>query len=134
MKEQKVITIRSARVVPLLLLVTAVCMGLTHSYWWFLSIPFVAIGWISAAPNLNLVNGMFAYLSMIGGFILLHFHEAAGASITLGAMASFYLCSIEMRVTAKPYVSGEDEQEKQPNKTPEHISEGRERPSENAQR
>ena len=103
MSNGKMIMVRSARLVPVLLLIAAIWMGFTRANWWFLSIPFVAIGWMCAAPNLNLANGLLAYLSMIGGFILLKFHEPSGAAIAVGAAAGFYLSALEMRVTAKPY-------------------------------
>ncbi len=109
MEKQKYITTRSARVVPILLLIASIYMGVTDSPWWFLSIPFIAIGWFSAVPNLNLIDGMFAYLSMIAGFILLHFHQPSGAAIALGTMTAFYLCAFEMRVTGKPYEPEQDE-------------------------
>lgn len=103
MQEQKIIIVRRARVVPVLLAVAAVAMGVTQSAWWFLSLPFIAVGWICAAPNLNLANGMLAYLAMVAGFVLLHFHKESGLAVVAGAMAGFYLCAIEMRLTAKPY-------------------------------
>ena len=103
MTTEKIILVRGARIVPVALLVAAISIGISHSAWWLLSIPFIWVGWICAAPNLNLANGMLAYLSMIGGFILMQFHEPSGAAIAAGAAASFYLCALEMRITAKPY-------------------------------
>ena len=116
MANQKIIMVRRARAAPVLLLLAAGYAGITQSYWWFLSIPFIAVGWVCAAQNLNLANGMLAYLSMVGGFILLHFHRPLGAAIALGTMAAFYLCAIEMRVTAKPYIPETDNTEDKPNK------------------
>jgi hypothetical protein len=106
MTSEKFITCRSARLVPALLLIASIWMGSTRSGWWFLSIPFIAIGWLGAVPNLNLANGLLAYLSMVGGFILLKFHEPSGAAIAAGAAAGFYLSALEMRITAKPYIPG----------------------------
>jgi hypothetical protein len=103
MTHGKIIMVRSARLVPVLLLIAAIWMGCAMSGWWFLAIPFAGIGWICAAPNLNCANGMLAYLSMIGGFVLMGFHQPSGAAVVAGAMAGFYLCALEMRVTAKPY-------------------------------
>ena len=42
-------------------------------------------------------------ISMIGGFILMRFHEPLGLAIGGGVAASFYLCALEMWITAKPY-------------------------------
>ncbi|MDD2238208.1 MAG: hypothetical protein PHG65_13470 [Kiritimatiellae bacterium] len=116
MKEQNVIMVRRARVVPILLAVAAVTMGITQSAWWFLSVPLVAVGWMCAAPNLNLADGMLAYLAIFTGFILLKFHEQSGLAVLAGAAVSFYLCAIEMRVTAKPYDPDRLNTEEKPNK------------------
>ena len=103
MPNEKIIMVRSALLVPVLLVITAICMGCAISSWLFLAIPFVGIGWICAAPNLNCANGMLAYLAIIGGFILLGFHQPSGAAVVAGAMAGLYLSALEMRLTAKPY-------------------------------
>ena len=100
----KVIMVRRARFVPACLLVAAVVLGIVVSPWWLLSIPFVAVGTLFTAPNLNLINGMPSYLSMIAGFILMRFHEPSGLAVLAGAMVSFYGCAMEMRIFAKPYV------------------------------
>ncbi len=42
---------------------------------------------------------------MIGGYILLKFHEPSGAAIAVGAAAGFYLSALEMRISAKPWHS-----------------------------
>ena len=99
-----VIMVRRARFVPACLLVAAVVLGIVVSPWWLLSIPFVVIGALFTAPNLNLINGMPSYLSMLAGFILMRFHEPSGLAVLAGAMASFYGCALEMRIFAKPYV------------------------------
>jgi len=109
------IMVRSARLAPVLIAAAAVAMGITQSAWWFLALPFVAIGWMCAAPNLNLANGMFAYLSMIAGFILLRIHEQSGLAVLGGAAGSFYLCALEMRLTTKPYNPTKDNTEGKPN-------------------
>ena len=104
MGTEKVIMVRRARFVPILLFVGSVVAGILVSPWWLLSIPFIAIGTLFTAPNLNLINGMPSYLSMLAGFILMRFHEPSGLAVLAGAMASFYGCAIEMRIFAKPYV------------------------------
>ncbi len=96
--------VKRARLVPVALLATSIWMSVALSTWWLLSIPFIAVGWICAVPDLNLANGMLAYLSMIGGLILMQFHEPSGAAMAGGAAAAFYLCALEMRITAKPFV------------------------------
>ena len=104
MGTEKVIMVRRARFVPVLLLVAAVLAAIFVSPWWLLSIPFVAVGNLFTAPNLNLINGMPSYLSMIAGFILMRFHQPSGLAVFVGAAASFYGSALEMRIFAKPYI------------------------------
>jgi len=103
MSEEKAIIVRRARYVPVLLGVAAVMLGIFVSPWWLLSIPFVAIGNVFTAPNLNLINGFPSYLSIVVGFILMRFHEPSGLAVVAGAAASFYGSALEMRIFAKPY-------------------------------
>ena len=109
MAPEKIIVVRAARFVPLLLFTAVLWMGMARSNWWFLSIPFIGIGWVCASPNLNFGNGMLAYLSMLGGFVLMQFEESPGAAIAAGAAVSFYLCALEMRICAKPYLPSDPE-------------------------
>ena len=104
MSTEKVIMVRRARFVPVGLFIAAVVLAFMVSPWWLLSIPFVAVGALFTAPNLNLVNGMPSYLSMVGGFVLMRFHEPSGLAILAGVMSSFYGSALEMRIFAKPYV------------------------------
>ncbi len=104
MSTDKVITVRRARFVPFVLLVAAVVLAFVLSPWWLLSIPFVAVGTSFTALNLNLINGMPSYLSMVAGFILMRFHEPSGLAVLAGVMSSFYGSALEMRIFAKPYV------------------------------
>ena len=104
MRTNKFIVFRRARFVPVCLFVAAIVLGIVVSPWWLLSIPFVAIGAIFTAPNLNLVNGMPSYLSMVAGFILIQFHQPSGFAVLAGTVFSFYGCALEMLIFAKPYV------------------------------
>lgn len=85
-------------------MVAAVVLAIVFSPWWLLSIPFVAVGAVFTAPNLNLINGMPSYLSILAGFVLMGFHEASGLFVLAGVMPSFYGSALEMRLLAKPYV------------------------------
>lgn len=104
MSTEKVIMVRRARFVPVGLFVAAIVLAFVVSPWWLLSIPFVAVGALFTAPNLNLINGMPSYLSMVAGFVLMRFHEPSGLAVLAGVMSSFYGCALEMRIFAKPYV------------------------------
>jgi hypothetical protein len=103
MTTDKWVVVRRARFVPACLYVTAVVLGITVSPWWLLSIPFVAIGAVFTAPNLNFFNGLPSYLSMLAGIILMRFHAPSGSAVLAGAAASFYGSALEMRILAKPY-------------------------------
>lgn len=103
MSTGKVIMVRRARFVPICLFVAAVVLSIVVSPWWLLSIPFLAIGTLFTAPNLNLINGMPSYLSMVAGVILMRFHEPSGLAVLAGVLASFYGSALEMRIFAKPY-------------------------------
>ncbi len=98
-----VFLVRRARFVPVCLFVAAVVLGILKSPWWLLAIPFVVIGSLFTAPNLNLINGMPSYLSIAAGLILLRFHEPSGQAAFWGAAASLYGSALEMRVFARPY-------------------------------
>ena len=104
MSTDKVILVRRARFVPAGLFIAAVVLAVVASPWWLLSIPFVAVGTLFTAPNLNLVNGMPSYLSIIGGLVLVRFHEPSGLAMLAGVISSFYGSALEMRIFAKPYV------------------------------
>ena len=103
MSTGKVIMFRRARFVPPCLFAAAVVLSIAETPWWLLAIPFVAIGAMFTAPNLNLANGMPSYLSMLAGFILMRFHAPSGLAMLAGAATSFYGSALEMRIFAKPY-------------------------------
>lgn len=104
MSTEKLYVVRGARFVPVCLFVAAIVLGIVVSPWWLLSIPFIAIGALFTAPNLNLIDGMPSYLSMLAGAILLPLHEPAGLAVLAGTMASFCGSALEMRIFAKPDV------------------------------
>src|ERR1039457_6214525 len=102
MSTEQAMMVRRARYVPVCLLGTAVVLSFALSPWWLLSIPFVLVGAMFTAPNLNLINGLPSYLCIFAGFILMRFHGPSGMAVLAGAAASFYGSALEMRVFAKP--------------------------------
>jgi hypothetical protein len=104
MDTNKVIILRRARFVPGGLVVAAVVLAIVVSPWWLLSIPFVIIGAVFTAPNLNLINGMPSYLAIAAGFLLMRFHEPSGVAALVGTISSFCGSALEMRLFAKPPV------------------------------
>lgn len=97
--------VRRAFFAPVALSIAAIWFGVETSSWWYLSIPFLVIGWFSATPNLNMADGCLGYLFMMAGFVLLGFHRPSGLAISAGAIAGFYLSALEMRITAKAYLT-----------------------------
>ena len=103
MNTTRAIRVRPARIVPLCLLVAAVVLGVFASPWWLLSIPFVVVGAVFTAPNLNLATGLPSYLCILAGLILWRFYPSAGVAVLAGIVASFYGSAAEMRLFAQPY-------------------------------
>lgn len=103
MSTEKVIMVRRARFVPVLVLIATILAAIFVSPWWLVSIPFVAVGNLFTAPNLNLINAMPSYLCMIAGGILMRFHQPSGAAVFIGTAASYLGSALEMRIFAKPY-------------------------------
>lgn len=89
---------------PFGLVVVAAVLAIVFSPWWLLSIPFVAVGALFTAPNMNLMNGLPSYLSMVAGILLMEFHESSGIAMFAGVVSSFYGSALEMRIFSKPYV------------------------------
>lgn len=103
MSTEKIILVRRARFAPLAPCLAAIVFGIASSPWWLLSIPFVLLGTIFTAPNLNLINGMPSYLAMAVGLILMRYHYASGLAVVGGTAAGFYISALEMRIFARPY-------------------------------
>lgn len=89
--------------VPLsLTVIVFVCAPLIAS-WVLLAIPFIWLGAICAAPNLNLVDGWLAWVALLFGVTLFHFHQPnAGIPIVLGTGISYIFSSFQMYTTAVP--------------------------------
>ncbi len=56
---------------------------------------------------MNLVNGFFAFVAMLFGLILGHFHREIGFTILAGTGLSLILSSIEKAITSKPLTEKE---------------------------
>jgi hypothetical protein len=95
-----------AIVAPLLLAITSLFLGFTRTGWAFLSLPFIYLGSICAAPNMNLANGFLAMLAMLLGLAVCLFNPAIGLPIFLGTSASWLLSSLEMCIRAQPLKDG----------------------------
>ncbi|HEX5243591.1 MAG TPA: hypothetical protein VFW23_10060 [Tepidisphaeraceae bacterium] len=82
--------------------VVAVVVGIRDSHWFFAALPFIWLGSICAAPNMNLAEGCLAYLAMILGYALLWVNKPLAIAILNGAISGFYLSAIEKRLRARP--------------------------------
>jgi hypothetical protein len=68
-------------------------------YWWALAAaPFILLGCLCAAPNLNLANGCLAYLAMLVGLIVTPFHPPLGLAIFAGTAAGLYAGALEQNL------------------------------------
>jgi hypothetical protein len=68
--------------------------------WALAALPFIILGSLCAAPNLNLANGILVLLCVVVGLVVAHFHRELGTWIFMGAGISWLLSSIEKRVRA----------------------------------
>jgi hypothetical protein len=88
--------------VPVGLCAGALALAIGGSLWWLLALPFIVLGSLCAAPNLNLADGFLALLAVAVGIVVSCFHAGAGISIILGTSTSWFLASIEKSVRAVP--------------------------------
>ena len=73
MTERTVYRVYSSVVAPIILGIAAVYLALTIDLWLIAAIPFIVLGSVCSAPNLNLADGFLAVLSaLIGPDIPLH--------------------------------------------------------------
>ncbi len=80
---------------PSILSVVAIVLGLAVSRWALAMLPFIWLGALCSAPNLNLANGCLAYLAMIAGWLIAEFFEPRGIVILVGAASGFYADALE---------------------------------------
>jgi hypothetical protein len=105
-----VYVVRPAVFVPTALSVVALVASLMFSRWCILSIPFIWLGAICAAPNLNLADGCLAYVAMIVGFMVaVFFKPPVGEAIIVGTLCSYYMSVGEKNLRARPVTLEEEE-------------------------
>ncbi len=101
-KQPQYYRIEPAIVAPVITCCGIIALAYIDSYWWLLAIPFAVLASFCGQPNLNLADGCLAYLSIMFGLMLTHFHRESGIAILIGTLVSFYLAAIEKRIRAKP--------------------------------
>jgi len=94
-----------AIVVPVLLSASAIFMAAASSLWALAALPFIVLGSLCAAPNLNLADGFLVIVSVVFALVVGHFQPQAGGAIFAGAVASWFFSSIEKRLRARPEAS-----------------------------
>jgi hypothetical protein len=99
---QKIYRIYPAKVAPIIVAVVAICLCFSVTPWAFIALPFIYLGSICAAPNLNLADGFLVLISMILGLVVAFFEKEIGFIIIVGVASSWLLSAIEKTITAKP--------------------------------
>ena len=94
--------VRPAVFSPTILSVAAVLAALQDSWWYLVALPFIWLGSVCAQPNLNLVNGCLAYLSIGVGLIVAVYFRPLVLAIFGGAMSGLYISAIEKAVCMRP--------------------------------
>src|SRR5437762_4288232 len=99
---ERVYIVRPAVFAPTILSLIFVVLCLRESWWFLAALPFVWLGSICAQPNLNLVNGCLAYVSIVVGFALVMLFKPLGLAILAGSLSGFYISAVEKRLRARP--------------------------------
>jgi len=102
---ERVYIVRPAVFAPTILSLIFVVLCLRESWWFLAALPFVWLGSICAQPNLNLVNGCLAYVSIVVGFALVMLFKPLGLAILAGSLSGFYISAVEKRLRARPIVN-----------------------------
>ena len=75
--------------------------GAFLSPWALLAVPFVWLGALCSAPNLNLADGCLAWIAIVIGFVLMFFWPP-GYLISVSTALSWFLSGFERMARARP--------------------------------
>jgi hypothetical protein len=101
--EQKAYRVFPSVVAPIVLICIAVYFGFTRDYWLLCSIPFIVLGSICAAPNLNLADGCLVMIAIvIGVAVAALLFRRLGEAIVAGSFAGWIGGAIEKRIRMRP--------------------------------
>ena len=90
-------------VAPIVLSAVAAYFGFARDYWLLCSIPFIVLGSICAAPNLNLADGCLVVVSIVlGGVLAVLFFRTLGVAIISGSIAGWIGGAIEKNIRMRP--------------------------------
>lgn len=93
--------VRRAVIAPIFLCVLAITLSI-DTPWALIAIPFIGIGWLSAAPNFNFADGLIAMIFSVMGLITSSVRGDIGIPIMLGTFSGWLLCSLEMALRKVP--------------------------------
>jgi len=91
-----------AVITPVVLSLVAIFLAYNENVWVALSIPFIVLGSLCSAPNLNLADGFFAWVAIILGWVLSHYYPEPALPIIIGTFLGWCISSFEMKLRAVP--------------------------------
>jgi len=101
--EPKAYRVFPSVVAPIALSGLAAYLGFTRDYWLLSSIPFIVLGSICAAPNLNLADGCLVVIAtLIGVAIAALWFRPLGQAIIAGSFAGWIAGAVEKRIRMRP--------------------------------
>lgn len=98
----RAISVYPAVISPLALSAAAIYFAAAESWYFAAAVPFVWIASVCAQPNLNLADGLLAYLSIVVGLIVMAFHQPLGEALVAGTLAGYVLSVIEKTARMRP--------------------------------
>jgi hypothetical protein len=111
MTQQTVYRVYPAVVTPILLSCAAIGLAVFVNLWLLAALPFIFLGSVCSAPNLNLADGCLALVSVILGLIIAEwFIEPLGLAILTGSFTAWLVGAIEKRIRMEPVSDDELEQ------------------------
>ena len=100
--KDRFVVVPPAVVAPVILTILAIVKSADQSWWILSAIPFIWLGSHCAAPDFNLADAFFAYMSMIIGIIIAAFFKPVGLAILAGVVSGYYISAIEMCMRMRP--------------------------------
>lgn len=104
MTKESVCIVYPSIVAPIVLCTVSIYFGLSGRYWILCCIPFIILGSLCSAPNLNLADGCLAIISILLGLVIAAWILLPlGTAICMGSGAGLICGAIEKRIRLKPY-------------------------------
>jgi hypothetical protein len=87
---------------PVALTVAAIVASSIESWWILFALPFIWLGSICAAPNLNLADGCLTYIALILGFVVAEFFHPLGFAMVAGSILGYCGSAAEKWIRMRP--------------------------------